>query len=357
MTEEYSPEILYKDDRQWSVYTKEGAVYVTYGKTGGKLQTKSYVAMPKNIGKSNETTHEEQAIKEAEALYKKKLDSGYAVFGSTTTHFLPMLAKDATKIKKWPQANKYYVQPKLDGIRAVLTKDGVFSRKGKKLNFKVGLEDEIDEGIYIDGEIYKHGTDFQTLISWVRQGTAEENGASFCVFDKYCKEDPTRSFKNRYVEFNDVVYEEELAMQMVPTADFTAKHLDHEEIQTIVQDIHDVYVANGYEGVMVRFDKPYEVGKRSSSLWKYKNFKTDEFTIAGYEKCKQVGDQQPYKYVCYTSDEEAFFTVAPQYTQDDRCNEQLFKDNVGKLLTVKYQELTNDGIPRFPTGVSVRDYE
>ena len=29
----------------------------------------------------------------------------------------------------------------------------------------------------------------------------------------------------------------------------------------------------------------------------------------------------------------------------------------GKLLTVKFQELTSDGIPRFPVGISFRDYE
>jgi hypothetical protein len=30
---------------------------------------------------------------------------------------------------------------------------------------------------------------------------------------------------------------------------------------------------------------------------------------------------------------------------------------VGKQLTVRYQGLTNGGVPRFPIGVSVRDYE
>jgi DNA ligase-1 len=30
---------------------------------------------------------------------------------------------------------------------------------------------------------------------------------------------------------------------------------------------------------------------------------------------------------------------------------------LGKLLTVQYFELTPDGIPRFPVGASIRDYE
>ena len=32
-------------------------------------------------------------------------------------------------------------------------------------------------------------------------------------------------------------------------------------------------------------------------------------------------------------------------------------DYYGKLLTVKFQELSSDGIPRFPVGISFRDYE
>ena len=30
---------------------------------------------------------------------------------------------------------------------------------------------------------------------------------------------------------------------------------------------------------------------------------------------------------------------------------------IGKMLTVKYQEMSPDGVPRFPCGVAIRDYE
>ena len=33
------------------------------------------------------------------------------------------------------------------------------------------------------------------------------------------------------------------------------------------------------------------------------------------------------------------------------------KSYIGKMLTVKYQELTDDGKPRFPVGINIRDYE
>ena len=30
---------------------------------------------------------------------------------------------------------------------------------------------------------------------------------------------------------------------------------------------------------------------------------------------------------------------------------------IGSLLTVRFQELTDDGIPRFPVGITIRNYE
>jgi DNA ligase-1 len=30
---------------------------------------------------------------------------------------------------------------------------------------------------------------------------------------------------------------------------------------------------------------------------------------------------------------------------------------VGKMLTVRYQEMTDIGVPRFPVGIAFRDYE
>lgn len=352
-------EWLYKGNTRWAVMTRDDEVVVEWGNVNtGKLQTKSYKAKPKNLGRSNFVSAEDQAVKEAVALVKKKEDQGYAPKGVTVQHFLPMLAKDATKIKKWPLEKKYYVQPKLDGIRAIVSKDGVFSRNGKKLNFKVGVEPFLEEGEYLDGELYQHGVDFQTLVSNVRQG---KGATSFCVFDGYNSKASSSVFSKRLDVMNKITGHRLLQgvthnLQVVPTAEFTAKDMDHDQIQAIIEDIHNVYVANGYEGVMIRLDKPYEVGKRSKSLWKYKNFKTEEYKIVDYAECKMVGNDQPYVYVCETKGGQRF-NVTPQYTQQDRCNEEVFLVNIGKLLTVKFQELTNDGIPRFPTGVSVRDYE
>lgn len=80
-------------------------------------------------------TAEEQAVKEAEALIRKKKDLGFFEDINDidkSTLFKPMLAVDWFEYKdkiKFP----LYVQPKLDGIRCIVRKDGMWTRNGKQI--------------------------------------------------------------------------------------------------------------------------------------------------------------------------------------------------------------------------------
>lgn len=87
--------------QEWSVFVNGDTVIVKYGKWGGKLQTKKTVCEAKNVGRSNETTPEEQSILEAEAKYRDQIRKGYVervedvTFDSKRTQV--MLAQDASK--------------------------------------------------------------------------------------------------------------------------------------------------------------------------------------------------------------------------------------------------------------------
>ena len=62
-------------------------------------------------------------------------------------------------------------------------------------------------------------------------------------------------------------------------------------------------------------------------------------------------------WICKTK-EGRTFNVRPRGTHAERA--EFFKNGqtyVGKMLTVRFQELTGDGIPRFPVGIAFRDYE
>ena len=47
--------------KQWSVWSEGDKVVVEHGKLGGKLQVKTTTCKPKNVGRANETTAEQQA--------------------------------------------------------------------------------------------------------------------------------------------------------------------------------------------------------------------------------------------------------------------------------------------------------
>ena len=81
---------------QWNIWT-EGAVIVReYGQMGGKMQVARTTATGKNIGRSNETAPDEQAILEAQAKWTKQTDKGYVERIEDVhkiTLYTPMLAQ------------------------------------------------------------------------------------------------------------------------------------------------------------------------------------------------------------------------------------------------------------------------
>ena len=114
------------DLRQWEVWTEGDEIFTRFGTVGGKLQVSApKVAEPKNVGKKNATTGEEQAELEAQALWTYKVDRKYSETpeGAEEQLPLPMLAHkyEGSKKKKftWPA----HVQPKLDGVRCLAQKD------------------------------------------------------------------------------------------------------------------------------------------------------------------------------------------------------------------------------------------
>ena len=124
----------------------------------------------------------------------------------------------------------------------------------------------------------------------------------------------------------------------------------------------------GREGIILRDPKAKYVFKhRVKGLLKYKEFKDDtEFDI---DCCKydvrqdtdafgNVVQRKCIKYHCIT-DDGITFDVVPQGTLVER--ERLWNDrfnvNNSSKLTVRYQELSEDGVPIFPIGIGVRDYE
>ncbi len=124
-----------------------------------------------------------------------------------------------------------------------------------------------------------------------------------------------------------------------------------------LKKFHDQFVAAGHEGLIIRNKAGvYKPNVRSADLQKYKEFTDDEYESVGFTDGEGV-EKGLVIWECTTKKGQRF-NVRPRGTHEERA--ELFRNAkryVGKMLTVRFQELTDDGVPRFPVGIGLRDYE
>ena len=372
--------------KMWSIkVTNEkgvGAIITTHGYLGGKLQENTrLVTVGKNIGKKNETTPVQQAVNEAQSDWKKKTEAGSMTEkmptaepeAGTGTKAAPSAekntkaAEDAGVVPHPMLAHDYnkrgkdikfpcYAQRKLDGVRCLaISGKGLFSRTGKAFPHMDHIRAEINslpKGTILDGELYSDTLTFQEIVGLVKKETLKAEDAPkmlkiyLCVYDTV--QDGTNEQRNTWLTtlFKTNKFK---ALRLLPTD--VANNLDD------VKRLHAEYVADGYEGLILRNKAGlYKVGQRSADLQKYKEFKDDEYKIVGFKEGDGI-EKGCVIWVCETKSHKEF-SVRPRGTHEDRAAAFKTADKqVGKKLTVRFQELTDDGIPRFPVGLAVRDYE
>ena len=100
----------------------------------------------------------------------------------------------------------------------------------------------------------------------------------------------------------------------------------------------------------------YKYKHRSYDLQKVKRFVDDEYEIIG-GKDGSGRESGLIVFKCVTPD-GLEFDVRPRGSHEERAEQfRNLSKYIGKMITVRYQELTDDGRPRFPVGIAVRDYE
>ena len=171
--------------RVWRIWNERSIMYTEYGILGGKMITSSRQIEGKNKGKSNETSAEEQAAKEVKSRWLKKIDEGYKPMKKSSkqddTIYLPMLAQPYDKKKvKFP----CFVQPKLDGIRALYYRGALWSRKGKMFTTLDHIVSDLkDIDVVLDGELYSDKGSFQEICSWVKKKSSKTSLIKYIVYD------------------------------------------------------------------------------------------------------------------------------------------------------------------------------
>lgn len=322
----------------------------------------------------------------------------------------PMLAQKWELVAKLLQGNtsKLLASPKIDGIRCIVgynvDRDELqfFSRGGIILECCHGLESQLkplfeaDSKLMLDGEIFAPKCNFEQLSGLVRrlkgrttkeiqdkQAALLEFFAFDIMYSSRLKENAP--FSERYQLLKELIptcgakrisnYQHDEHRKKVIRQEFHASEQsaathnggDNQNnnkvfhvpaAMVLPHEINDVLqegCAQGFEGLMIRRPEfPYEHGKRSFGLLKFKEMHDAEFKVVGMVPGEGKLKNCIGAFVCVTKDGHRFH-APPKVASSER--EIMWKQRdqyIGKWLTVQYQELSSQDIPRFPIAKCVR---
>ena len=319
-----------------------------------------------------------------------------------TGPFLPMLAQtfdpaDITALSKKKKVIKFpcFVQPKLDGLRCVSYATRTANENEVALQSRTGafftglphiaaaLRPYLSQhpNIVIDGELYTDQMPFEELAGLIKKKKITDSDVArlkkvkYHVYDIYdhvrhdmpysermgllaaavrrcgCVANDTLSASGRMLR--------SAATTVVATEDAAAVvvlvRTEQVAVLAVFRQLFAEFVEAGYEGIMLRNAAGvYRTNYRSNDLQKYKEFLEDEYRIIDFTQ-GEGRDAGAVIWVCETADGKEF-SVRPRGSMEQR--RAWFNDGasyIGKNVTVVYQELTEEGKPRFPVGKAVRD--
>ena len=406
--------ILYGIEKNGKIKTWEANIYLNGGTTaqtshhafatiehgqqdGKKQLTVRDYTEGKNIGKKNETTPLEQCIAETRRKWLDKkekesyqetvpthADAQPATSATSATSaptggkkYFPMLAQkfepESSVAKKHTITFPCFVQPKLDGLRCVIYRDPTTgeirrqSRTGTYFDTMSHIASSLAPlfakfpNVVLDGELYTTEIPFEELAGLIKKKKLAENdfnrlcAIQYHIYDVVDEKTPFHARRDSI---------KKMFAQVAASTAASPHHLppyiclvETTEAKTVAEFKAEFgrFIEAGYEGIMLRNKGGmYRCNYRSHDLQKYKEFEEDEFRITGFTQ-GDGRDKGTVIWVCETKEGKEF-TVRPRGTMESR--RKLFETGqkyVGKMLTVIYQELTEEGKPRFPVGKDIRE--
>jgi ATP-dependent DNA ligase len=362
--------VLNCDDNTYWIKTE-------YGQKDGKIiVTEKEITEGKNIGKKNETTIEKQLVLVCDKTFKDKKEKEEYIETldeindeKQNKSFCPMLAD------KWDPNSKTkrkiditfpcFIQPKLDGIRCLsyLKKNEIVNQSRQLKYFKNldHINKELDiifkkfPDLIFDGELYNHDIVFNKIAGIVKTEKLKEG-------DKEKLEQIQYHIYDCFVEKNDQAFSERFDLLQKANSMKEWKYLKFvptlvcKDKDEVVNKFHPQFIEQKFEGSILRNKNSVYEFNRTKHLQKFKTFEDDEFEIINFKE-GTGHDLGTVVWKCKTKSGKEF-DVRPIGTVEERS--ELFKNApklIGKMLTVTYQELSEFGVPRFPVGKNIRDYE
>jgi DNA ligase-1 len=235
----------------------------------------------------------------------------------------------------------WWMSEKLDGVRAYWNGKCLISRLGNPFHvpdwFLAGMPD-----VPLDGELWLARKSFQRTVGIVRRQDKSDlwKEVTYVVFDA---PGALGTFEERVSFVRDHVAAHQ-PPHVVPHAHAVCESLAH------LRDELARVESLGGEGLMLRQPQSmYEIG-RSMTLLKVKNFRDAEATVL--EHLKGSGRHKGRLGALLVElPDGTQFSVGTGFSDAERES----PPPPGAIITFRYQELSDAGVPRFPSYVGVRD--
>jgi DNA ligase-1 len=213
------------------------------------------------------------------------------------------------------------------------------------------------ERVVLDGELYTHQSQFNQFVGIIKKEKVPSGKDLDTLLRVHY-----HIYDCILLDRRDAPYQERL--------EYLKSKLQHNPILQLVQTtevrkeevipLHHTFVQNGYEGLILRNKAASYESSRTRNLLKYKEFEDSEFEVIGYKE-GEGNDAGTVVWKCKIPNAiegHREMDVRPRGTVEDRkVYFQNGKKYIGKMLTVRYQGLSEYGVPRFPVGIAIRDYE
>ena len=264
-------------------------------------------------------------------------------------------------IKRLKGREEVAVEPKLDGIRCfAIVRDGhvqLFARSGKLIsNFDstIGIElAKMGDGCY-DGELM--GDDFVSIMRQAyRKDSIDVSSTYLALFDylplkEWDEMKPNMMCDARYEKLLDKLTDNGVNLEIIQPVERFNVDANYDEIKSM----HDDFVSEGFEGAMIKYlDAPYKFG-RGYEVMKLKAFHDVDLSIDALQEGTGKHEGKLGSIVVNFKGVEV--RVGSGFS--DELRDKIWykpEDFIGRVVEVRYQEVTPDGSLRFPTFVCFRN--
>lgn len=349
---------LYKKNKtgavqQWVIFaTVEGKVITEHGQVDGAKQLSEYTCEAKNVGRSNETTKEQQALSEAKSKHAKQIKKGYTVDLSGE-----VLVELPRKIGKYQDhKNKVVfpctVSPKLNGVNGEYRRDSegeltLWSRGGEQYKVIPHHVAEVNKAMdrmgvnRLAGEVYKHGKWLEDITGAVKKHNELTKSLNFWVFELPDSEhdwEGRRGLMDMWRKSSTNVFVKPCTVMAVES---------HSDIETHLTGVLFI----GYEGLIINnFKGIHKYNERTIDVLKYKIPMDAEFKVTGYKLDKR------FLPVFTCESKGGTFSVNPDGDLAMRKEiGKVVESWIGKWVTVQFEMYSKKGKPLKPVRAVLRE--